>query len=576
MSCSFLDESRNTDLIRWSDDGNSFIVLDEDEFARTLIPELFKHNNYASFVRQLNMYGFHKRVGLSDNSMRASERKNKTPSEYSNPYFKRGRPLLLWLIQKPKTTNSKAKGRTKQEENADEEIDDTFDTDPYAEHGHSETARDQRHPLMISQSGGQGLQESEIKHVNTQLRQIQQQQQAITAMLTKIRKEHDQMYNQAAAFTELHTRHENSINAILTFLATIYNRSLQGGQGSQNMANLFSGASLPHDQAGNIINVPGLVPDTNLDGTVHTRGRRQPLLLQAPDDQRIQSISSPDNQGGGNVRPGSANTGFARSPSNPQTGVVEEIYDADTPGRPSPNSQWSANSPQTQADIMSLINSTNAQDNSNSQGRMNFPQALSHLQNADGKTPLSPQQRDTMLQRIANSQGGTGADGNNNALMSPAPPNVPNLDKWNATDRQLEALERTLKAQENDVAQLSNMLQPLSPSGSIPGLHDGQYIPPPDGLDLNQLFDTDQYFNNDPNYNFDSNDGFDYSEPAFNFDDPSGDGADFNWNNQNSGGQTGRVVETAGSSKTTSPANTAEDGQTGDDGRNLRKRRRQN
>ena len=104
---SFLDESRNTDLIRWSDSGDSFIVLDEDEFAKTLIPELFKHRNYASFVRQLNMYGFHKKVGLSDNSMRASERKNKNPSEYSNPYFKRGRSNLLWLIQKPRTTSSK-------------------------------------------------------------------------------------------------------------------------------------------------------------------------------------------------------------------------------------------------------------------------------------------------------------------------------------------------------------------------------------------------------------------------------------------------------------------------------------
>ncbi|KAH2747719.1 hypothetical protein KXV52_000198, partial [Aspergillus fumigatus] len=46
----FLNESKNTDLIRWSDNGNSFIVLDEDEFAKILILELFKHNNYASFV----------------------------------------------------------------------------------------------------------------------------------------------------------------------------------------------------------------------------------------------------------------------------------------------------------------------------------------------------------------------------------------------------------------------------------------------------------------------------------------------------------------------------------------------
>ena len=64
MFSSFLDDGKNTDLIRWSDRGDSFVVLDEDEFAKTLIPELFKHNNYASFVRQLNMYGFHKRVGL--------------------------------------------------------------------------------------------------------------------------------------------------------------------------------------------------------------------------------------------------------------------------------------------------------------------------------------------------------------------------------------------------------------------------------------------------------------------------------------------------------------------------------
>ncbi len=100
-------------------------MLDEDEFAKNLIPELFKHSNYASFVRQLNMYGFHKRVGLSDNSMKASERKTKSPSEYYNPYFKRGLPNLLWLINKPKSGVTKQKkGRNKADDRAEDSDDD--------------------------------------------------------------------------------------------------------------------------------------------------------------------------------------------------------------------------------------------------------------------------------------------------------------------------------------------------------------------------------------------------------------------------------------------------------------------
>src|SRR5258706_14708640 len=138
MVNSFLDESKNTDLIRWSNRGDSFVVLDEDEFAKTLIPELFKHNNYASFVRQLNMYGFHKRVGLSDNSMKASERKNKSPSEYYNPYFKQGHPNLLWLINKPKSGNAQKKGkgaRVKTEDGGDGDSDDDTRDGPEESYG---------------------------------------------------------------------------------------------------------------------------------------------------------------------------------------------------------------------------------------------------------------------------------------------------------------------------------------------------------------------------------------------------------------------------------------------------------
>jgi hypothetical protein len=44
----------------WSDDGKSFTVYNPSEFASTVLPKYFKHNNFCSFVRQLNIYGFHK------------------------------------------------------------------------------------------------------------------------------------------------------------------------------------------------------------------------------------------------------------------------------------------------------------------------------------------------------------------------------------------------------------------------------------------------------------------------------------------------------------------------------------
>ena len=51
-----VDDPRTDHIVSWGDDETTFVVRRPPEFARDLLPNYFKHNNFSSFVRQLNTY----------------------------------------------------------------------------------------------------------------------------------------------------------------------------------------------------------------------------------------------------------------------------------------------------------------------------------------------------------------------------------------------------------------------------------------------------------------------------------------------------------------------------------------
>ncbi|PIO25867.1 hypothetical protein AB205_0051900 [Aquarana catesbeiana] len=108
-----VEDSDTNEFITWSQNGQSFLVLDEQRFAKEILPKYFKHNNMASFVRQLNMYGFRKVVHV-DSGIVKQERDG--PVEFQHPYFIQGQDELLENIKRKVSATRPEETKVRQED----------------------------------------------------------------------------------------------------------------------------------------------------------------------------------------------------------------------------------------------------------------------------------------------------------------------------------------------------------------------------------------------------------------------------------------------------------------------------
>ena len=62
-----LNNESYRNIISWDVEGKKILIFNAVNLCNEVIPKFYKHRNYSSFIRQLNLYGFHKTKGINEN-----------------------------------------------------------------------------------------------------------------------------------------------------------------------------------------------------------------------------------------------------------------------------------------------------------------------------------------------------------------------------------------------------------------------------------------------------------------------------------------------------------------------------
>ncbi|KAI0664745.1 hypothetical protein C8Q70DRAFT_1048960 [Cubamyces menziesii] len=192
-----INDPANEQLIKWSEAGDSFYIYHQERFAREVLGKWFKHQNFSSFVRQLNLYGFRKISALQQGLLRMDH--DTETIQFAHPYFHRGQPDLLALIQRKRHPPT-----------------------------HTQAEEVAAGLLQASQDGKLSGQAVDVRSIVDGITAIRRQQQAIAADLGALKQSNDALWKEAIEARQRHAKHEDTINRILKFLAGLFGRVMQG------------------------------------------------------------------------------------------------------------------------------------------------------------------------------------------------------------------------------------------------------------------------------------------------------------------------------------------------------------
>ncbi|XP_033754911.1 heat shock factor protein-like isoform X2 [Pecten maximus] len=191
------------DLICWDQTGNSFHVYDQARFSKEILPLYFKHSNIASFIRQLNMYGFRKVVHI-DTGLKTE----KDDVEFQHSFFIRGQEHLLENIKR------KISGAVP-----------IVKTEPQAV-------------------------PNNVDKVLTDVVVLKGRQDTLTNRLDTVKRENELLWREVASLRQKHIKQQQIVNKLIQFLVHMVggNRGLSGMKRKMGMSLMIGDTEEPSNK----------------------------------------------------------------------------------------------------------------------------------------------------------------------------------------------------------------------------------------------------------------------------------------------------------------------------------------
>ncbi|XP_070575971.1 heat shock factor protein-like isoform X2 [Ptychodera flava] len=174
-----VEDPKTDDLIRWSSNGSTFIIGDQARFSKEVLPRYFKHNNIASFIRQLNMYGFRKMVGIETGGLKSE----KDETEFYHPHFVKGQPEQLEQIRRKVSTSKGDEVKVK--------------------HG-------------------------DVTRVLSEVKQMKGKQENLDTRLDTMKRENEALWREVAELRQKHAKQQTIVNRLIQFLLSLVQTSRTG------------------------------------------------------------------------------------------------------------------------------------------------------------------------------------------------------------------------------------------------------------------------------------------------------------------------------------------------------------